>query len=403
MLSVLFFLACFFTSISLFLGGVKDPSLPTDLDFPVFLPLAIADIALIIGFVFFENRLFKVKINIPLIIILSVVFIINLIVIATTPLENTFDYLFKEESRSALVIINNEWKVIYIICFFLLLMNIYISFNYLFFRVSYNKQFIWICLLGVTFVLAIVIYSYITEWETYKLYIEHMATTVRTYNPKSITNNQNSYAAMLLGAAFCSYGLYTATRKSICWILGLFFCINTIFPMSRICLLLSAALTLMIFFYKMIISWEGHVIRNINLIALVLIGIGVFLIIRYNVPEVRDYIENVVLTNDSSINSRTPLWGITISMTQDFHRFIGNGHGYFNTAFAIINDEKVKMPHNLYLQTYGALGFVGVFLFASFLGYVVYKIIVLYKNNRDAALISIIGLVTVLVYYLVEG
>ena len=403
MLSVLFFFACFFSSLCLFLGGVKDPSLPTDLDFPLFLPLAIADIALIIGFVFFEIRVFKVKINIPLIIILSVIFIINLIVIATTPLENTFDYIYKEIPKSTVVTITNEWKVMYIICFFLLLMNIYISFNYLFFRVSFNKQFIWICLLGVIFALFCVIYSYITEWETYKLYVEHMATTVRTYNPRSITNNQNSYAAILLGAAFCSYGLYTATRKSIGWIFGLFFCINTIFPMSRICLLLSAALILMIFFYKMIISWEGHMARNINLIALVLLGIGSFLIIRYNVPEVRDYIENVILTNDSSINSRIPLWEIATTMTQGFHRFLGNGHGYFNTAFAIINNEKVKMPHNLYIQTYGALGFLGVTLFACFLGYAVYRIVILYKNNRDAALISIIGLTTILVYYLVEG
>ena len=403
MLSVLFFLLCYSTSICLFLGGVEDPSRPTDLEFPVFLPLAIAEVALIIGYIFFENRVFKLKINIPLIIILSCLFIVNLMVIVTTPLENTFNYVYNDAPGSTLITITNEYKVMYIICFILLLLNIYISFNYMVFRLQFKRHFIWICLLGLIIGSFMLIYSYITEWETYKLFIENIATTVRTYNPKSLTNNTNSFAAILLGAGFCCYGLFSATKKHIFWIIGLFFCMNTLFPMSRICFVLSFALSIAIFFYQMIMTWKGHQIRNINLSLIVIILIVVFFIMRYNVPELRDYIEHVLLTNNSSINSRKPLWELSINLTQDFHRFIGLGHGYFNTVFSIINNETVKMPHSLYVQTYASLGFVGLGLFAALIAFALYKIVILYKNNREASLISIIGLATVLVFYLVEG
>ena len=403
MLSLLFFLICYSTSICLFLGGVADQTRPSDLEFGTFLPCAIADIALIILFVFVEVRFFKSRINIPLIIILSSLFIINLMVIITTPLENTFEYIYLENPGTTIVNITNEDKVMYILCFVLLLLNIYISFNYMIFRMQFKKQFAWICLIGILGGIFFVSYSYATEGETYQLFIENMATVLRMYNPKSITNNTNSYAAILLGAAFCSYSMYAITRKHLFWVIGLFFCVNTVFPMSRICLLLSMTLTLMLFAYKMIISWKGHAFRNLNLIFLVATTLTILVLVCYNVTEVREYIENVVMTNDSSINSRTPLWELTMSMTKDWHRYIGNGHGYFNTAFSTILAGELKMPHNLYIQTYGALGLLGDVLLGCLILFALYKIIRLYKNNREASLISIIGLATILVYYLVEG
>ena len=405
MLSLLFFLICYSTSILLIVGGCQPETTtwPSDLEFPVFLSCAIADIVLIILFVFVEVRFFKNRVNIPLIILLSCLFVINLIVIVTTPLENTFEYVYLEEPGTKIVTITNEWKVMYVLCFVILLLNIYISFNYMIFRVQFKKQFAWICILGIIIGFFLLIYSYVTEYETYQLFLENISTTVRTYNPQSLTNNTNSFAAILLGAGFCSYSMYAVTKKHIFWIIGLFFCMNTLFPMSRICLALSLALTLMIFGYKMIISWKGHAFRNLNLIFLVATTLAVLVLMCMNVTEIKEYIETVIMTNDSSINSRTPLWSLTMSMTQDWHRYIGNGHGYFNTAFSVILNGELKMPHNLYIQTYGALGILGDVLLGCLILFALYKIIRLYKNNREASLISIIGLATILVYYLVEG
>ena len=408
MLSLLFFIICYATSILLFVGGCtpETTALPSDLEFSTFLPCAIADISLIILFIFIEARFFKMRINIPLIIIMSCLFVVNLIVIVTTPLENTFEYVYLETPGTALVTITNEHKVMYILCFVLLLLNIYISFNYLFYRVKFSKHFAWICILGIIGGFFFLIYSYVTEGETYKLFLENIQTTVRTYNPLSLTNNQNSFAAILLGAAFCSYGMFAVTRNHLFWIIGLFFCVNTMFPMSRICLILSIVLTLMIFAYKMIITWKGHAFRNLNLIFLVVAPLTVFVIMCFNVTEIKDYIENVIMTNDSSINSRTPLWELTVSMTQGFHRFIGNGHGYFNTAFAYITLPygQLKYPHNLYFTTYGALGIMGLAMVGCLILFSLYKIIRLFiKNNRESALISIIGMSMLMVYYLVEG
>jgi len=402
MLSLLFFIVCYATSIFLFLGGVQDQTKPTDLSFTVFLPLAIIDALLFIGFIFFENKMFKIKLNIPLIIVLSSLFFINLLVIIFTPLEKTFEYVYHDNPTSTLVAITNEYKVMYILCFLLLLLNIYISFIYLLNHIHFNKQFMWLCITGITIGLFMVIYSYIKEWETYKLFIENMSTTVRTYNPKSLTNNQNSYAAILLGAAFCSYGLYAITNKNICWIVGLFFCINTFFPMSRICLTLSIVLSLMIFAYKMFLTYKGNEKRN-NIAIISVVGTILTLLILYlSVNIIRNYIDNVIFTKNSSLSSRLPLIELTLNITEGVHSVFGNGHGYFNTAFSIMNGS-VKMPHNLYVQTYGALGIVGLGALLVLIIYAIYRIVILYKENREASLISLIGLVTVLIYYLVEG
>ena len=394
---------CYATSIFLFLGGVKDQTRPTDLSFNVFLPLAIINALLLIGFIFFEYKVFKIKVNIPLVIILTILFFVNLIVILTTPLEKSFEYTYHDNSMIKNVVINNEYKVMYILCFLLLLLNIYISFIYLFNHIKFRKHFVWFCIIGIAFGFITLIYSYIKEWETYKLYIENMATTVRTYNPKSFTNHSNSYAAILLGTAFCSYGLYAVTNKHICWIIGLFFCINIIFPMSRICLPLSILLSLSIFGYKMFLTYRGNEKRNIILITIVVSLLLILLILYLSVEAIRDYIENVVFTKNSSYLSRLPLLEVALSMTYGVHSIFGNGHGYFNTAFSSLLNGEPKMPHNLYVQTYGALGFVGIALLIALVVFVIYKIVKLYKTNQEASLISTIGLVMVLIYYLVEG
>lgn len=402
-LSLVFFLVCYGTSICLFLGGVKDPAAPSDLQFPVFLPLAIADTVLIIGFIFLENKLFKLKINIPLIIILSCLFIINLIVIITTPLENTISFVYPNQPESITVTITNEYKVEYILCFALLLFNIYISFNYLLYRIKFNKSFAWLCYIIIVTALVFAIYSYITEAEVYKLFFEDMRYTLVQHNPKSFTGHRNNYAAILLGAAFCSYAMNAITKKRLFYILALFFSINIIFPMSRLCLILLITLTLMVFIYKMIVSWKEHAFRNLNSVVLITIILGLFTLISLNDVVLKEYIQHIIFTDNTTGKLRQLLWECALSMVNGFHIFIGLGHGYFNTAFTLANGEHVKMPHNLYLQTYGSLGVVGLALLCILLGFAIYKIIQLFKSNKDAAFVSLIGLILALSYYMLEG
>ena len=400
---MVFFLVCYGTSICLFLGGVKDQTKPSDLDFSIFLPLAIADIVLILMFINIERIFFKMKINIPLIIILSCLFIINLVVITTTPLENSVSYTYLDSPGIATIIITNEYKIMYILCFLLLLLNIYISINYLIQRVNFNKQFIWISWIVIIVGLFMIVYSYITEMETYKMFFENITKIIKWFNPTSLTANPNSYASILLGAEFCSFGLYFNRKKNIYWIIGLFFCINMIFPMSRICLLLSFGLVLLFIIYKLIVTWKKHTFRNLNFVFLLILPFCIFVPMCITIPELRNYVVQILFTDNSAFNSRIPLWNLTISMTHNFHHYIGNGHGYYNTVLTTILNGEPKMPHNLYIQTYGALGFLGLTLFATLICFIIYEIVRLYKNNRDASLISVIGLIIVLTYYLVEG
>ena len=149
----------------------------------------------------------------------------------------------------------------------------------------------------------------------------------------------------------------------------------------------------------MAISWKEHKFRNLNLIFLVLLGLGVCIAICLTITQIRESF----FSNGNFLGSRLYLWRLTIDITKEFHIFIGNGHGYYNTVLTTIMVGEVRNPHNLYIQTYGALGFLGLTLLAALICVAIYKIIRLYKNNRDASLISVIGLIIVLTYYLVEG
>lgn len=404
-LSLIFFIVCYIFSIFLFLGGVNDPSLPTDLDSTPFLILSGINILLFAIFIFIEVRYFKMKINIPLIIVLVSLFIINLVNTLIIPLENTvgFEYYPWQPSDSVTVIINNEYKIEYIICFLLLLLNVYISFNYLISRLQFRKGFSWLCCIIIITVLVFVVYSYATEGETYKLFIENINKKLVGFNPTSFTNHRNSYAAIILGGAFCSYAMYIITKKKLPLILGLFFCANTIFPMSRLCLLLSFTLSLLVFAYMMVVSWKAHTFRNLNLIFLLIFGVSLLIIIACNDETMKEYIKHILLTDNISNNTRYLLRKCVLSMMNGSRVFIGFGHGYFNTVFALANGEHVKMPHNLYLQTYGALGIVGLVCFGSLILFAIYKNIKLFKTNKDAAYISAIGLIIVLIYYVFEG
>ena len=402
MLSVLFFLICYGTSILLFLGGVANTANPSDLEFPVFLPCAIADIVLIIVFIVIENKFFKMKINVPLIIILSCLFIVNLVVIATTPLENSVDFIYTNPS-TVVVVITNEYKVIYILAFFLLLLNIYISICYAVYRLEFRKQFAWICSLIVLAGASFVLYSYIAEWETYKLFFANITTDIKDYSPQSFTGHPNSYAAILLGSGFACFGLHVVTKKRLFLFLSIFFCTNIIFPFSRICLLLALIFLLLVFIYKMIVSWKEHFRRNINIIVVVTFLLTLLILVACNDTTIRNYIEHVVLSDNYTFKSRSLLWECALSIVKEFHSYIGVGHGYFNTVFAYCNIEHVKMPHNLYIQTYCSLGFLGVAFLAILICFIIYKIIKLFKNNRDAAFVSVIGLIVVMLYYLGEG
>ena len=399
-LSALFFFVCIGTSVFLYSGGMANFASSTDLPFGLFIILAVFEIIMLVTFIYIEKKFFGMPINIPIIIVLSILFVTNILVISTTPLENTISYTVGEEHLVTLITIDNLDKIIYIFEFALFLLSNYIMIVYPLYRFKSKVHFMWIAIIVIVFAFICVIYSYATEWETYKLYFDNIATTLKSYNPHSLTFNSNDYAAILLGAIYCCFACNMITKKRIFWIIAIFFGLNIPFPMSRICLILTVAIFLLFFGYKMFMSWKGHEVRNANIIFLVALIIIVLVLIGVYVPNARNYLENVVFVKIGDFTGRKQLWAFTIEITKGWHIAFGNGHGYFNTVFATI--KTVKSPHNLYLQAYGAGGIVLlVFLFAL-LCFVIYKIARLYKTNQGSFFASLLGMLLFLSYFVFE-
>ena len=158
----------------------------------------------------------------------------------------------------------------------------------------------------------------------------------------------------------------------------------------------------------MIIHFKGHAFRNLNIIFLVVSTLTILVLVCIYVTDVREYLENVVFVSFGDFTGRKELWARTMEVTTEWHRFLGNGHGYFNTVFASINAIEspefiVKSPHNLYVQAYGAGGVLLLACLFALLCFVIYKIIRLYKENRNTFYASVYSLILFLAYFTFEG
>lgn len=99
---------------------MNDATRPSEVEYPAFLVLFGLNIFLFLLFIFIEVRYFKMKINIPLIVILLTLFVVNLINITTIPLDNTINYVYLDNPNSVLISISDTDKLMYILCFFLM-------------------------------------------------------------------------------------------------------------------------------------------------------------------------------------------------------------------------------------------------------------------------------------------
>ena len=410
MLSTIFFLVCTLTAAFLFCGGMKDFRASTDLPYGLFLILALVEIALVLSFLWLERKWFKIPILIPVICVMVALFVVNLVAIVLTPLEQTFvsTSIFEPYKFATTINITDFDKVVYVIRHILLLMGVYVDIVYFLYRFKGNKQFVWISFFVIAFALFCIIYSYCVETDKYRAFFADAKQSLLINNPFSILFHRNNYALAIFGGIICSIGCIMITHKRFFYILLAFFYMNIIFPMSRVCLVLAAATLIYFFIYKMIVSFKAHTFRNLNFIFLVVFALTLVILMCVGITEIREYISNIIFAHFGDFTGRKELWRRVLEITTDWHCFIGNGHGYFNTVFASIYAMEIptyvlKSPHNLYLQAYGAGGFLLVACLFALLCFVIYKIIRLYKTNKDSFYASVLALILVLAYFTFEG
>ena len=409
LIELLVFLVLFGFSLMLLSGGITDFAASTDLPLWLFILLSIIVFLGSITFIYYEYKYHQTKILYPLVCVMTILFLINLLVVIFTPLDNNIIFSLKHQGVMEFILsISNVDKLVYLFRHVLLLQNIYIAIIYICYHVSLLKEIKWMFYLVLFFVIFAVIFSYFAEFNKYIDFFSHLSETLYGYNPTSIFKERNDYAATLLGGVFASVVLLVIEKKRFFYFFIAFFAVNALFTVSKWSLLLIVVTILALFIYKMIASFSYHKKRNTITISIISAAIITAIIITVSIGSVRDYIYGNLLSGGNTWILRKILWNRTGELTKGIHIVFGNGFGYFTTMFASANrfevDEHVKSAHNLYVQAYGSGGIILEIALFALIVFFIYKIVKLYKNRAyDSGFISILSMVLFMLYFVMEG
>ena len=160
-------------------------------------------------------------------------------------------------------------KIQYVLCFFLACAYFYLFFAILPKVLPHTR---WVRLLGwigILFAVAAIIYSLIAEWDFY-LDLFEPARRIPSYWTKSFTNNENTFAFLILIGVACLCMLHNSNSHLFYWILILAMGIFQIFVLSATGIICTWLLILCYGFYRFIRSLKHKPVRSVITFLLLL-------------------------------------------------------------------------------------------------------------------------------------
>ena len=270
---------------------------------------------------------------------------------------------------------------------------------------------------GVCFLM--MIYSYITESKQYVDFIKYALGIDRSsgdivyHTVMSMFTHRNPLGMVyMLGIIFC-YINHSFNKKWFHYLFAAIFFINMIFTFCKSSLLLSVLISVIYLVYRLIVTYKEHQKRNlvtfISLGAVVLIGfalVGIPYLTKGKVlPSVYDLIKSLT-GGGHSLDARTYIWDNGFQIIQNGWWVIGRGFGIPNLIVKPMNivtcNEYVISLHSglLTVLTEGGIIYLGAYLaFLAYCGYVIYKS---YKVDKDLTITISLGVVSFLLYSLIE-
>ena len=259
----------------------------------------------------------------------------------------------------------------------------------------FKKLFISVLFIGLVFVLIACLYSYIAEFETYKLILKDPSGRISVL---SFFTHKNMFGLFLLVGVICALLLNYFKHCFIYHFFILLFDFTVLFTFSKSTMIVLYRLSFFNLIYVWVYSYklskryfiQYSIFASFIVISVVILGIiaisneKCFLGVIYN--HILDSIKN----EHNTVDLRYILWGNLNQMMNSFYRVVFGysyrvGYDVFYNFNKIVNprDQVVTVHNGFYeiLLDYGLIGFVLIcFVYAL----IVYKIFKLFTYKKYA-------------------
>ncbi len=357
----------------------------------------------------------EISFNPILIILLMLVFVTSLITTLSIKSPQNLNILgLHGEYWDVTFSINSLDRVSYIIRFFFVLLLGYILINVMP-QVIRVKNMIFYIYLGIGILLALVMYSFIVEKESYinfvKALINHDMEQVYLNSVHSVFPNKNSFGVILFLLIIGSIYVSFLTKRKWPLIIVPFVYLELVFTSCKAALILSLVFIIIYFLFLFFYTYKDNKKRNIIVLV---ISSGISLIIIASlliIPSTRNLINDGLFgVGKFSMNERLFIWGNILKILNSSNWFTGLGYGTFSAMLSTYNHADpgggtiyTDQAHNGYLQALGEGGIIYLVVITLIIVLYIVKAIKSFKQNKGIVFLSLSLFVILAIYSLVEG
>ena len=283
-------------------------------------------------------------------------------------------------------------------------------------RIRNIKFIVFIATVTFAFLICVVLYSYIFEWDHYIPFVKSLLggdiEGVYEHSVCSFMAQRVPYGVcMMLGLVF-ALTVHAIIEKWQMYLLVAFFYFNMIFSYCKTSLIISAILVVLYVTFRLYKTYKDHPKRNKILIitfgsiiglAVILTGLSYVTDGKF-IPQLNQLVKSV--TESGTIDSRSYIWDNTFYLLRDGWWIIGRGFGTYNMMLYpmnLVNGDNVCPSHSTYNAVLGAGGIFSLIGFLALIGYWVYLTIMCFKKDQMKTISMSFGAIGFIMYSFTEG
>ena len=270
------------------------------------------------------------------------------------------------------------------------------------------------------FLFVLIIYGYISDFRNYIGFFKYALNIERPegvyiydFAVQSFILHRNAYGMMMMVGVIFAYICHECKQKWYFYLLAAFFYVNMIFSLCKTGLLISAIITLVYVFYRLIITYKEHKKRNkiaiISIISVIVISaiiLGTAYISKGKIlGKLYDLIKSIT-GGGQSLDTRSYIWDNSYQLLQSGWWVLGRGFGAFNTMLMPMNiashNDPVFPSHSSYIGLLAEGGILFLVAYLALLGYAGYAIFKSFKTAPGLTLTVSLGVFSFVMYSFIE-
>ena len=403
-------------------------------------------------YIFAEYKRGQIKLHIPLIILLSCLFLISTIIILTFPskleiLVPVYGPLHGDDAellfyKHAVININAEQRGLFILVSFSALYLAYLLIYVLPRKIRYTRQLEWLMYLIIIFDIALIAVSLSTEIGEYIKFFQVVPNKEYSLSVKiqGFLGNKNSFGAAMMFGVFASIYLHHLNGK---WWFLPFPVVFTAFALiatSKTKTMICVIVLIVYFITCMCMRFRKHILSSLVIIGVILAVIATFvslyLVYYYNndfMTLTFESVENIfdsffikAFGNVSHLSGRHRQYDKVVILLNNGYWAFGSGYGLFNyifrgmenisinsnlfawsastiTRLPINSAHMTDSPHSFYYQIMGTGGIATLVIESILILYVFFAAIRVFKKHKRTVIICLSFLLGAILEGLTEG